>query len=235
MDDLDNFDWLDDTPFGDETELETARQLPRPLVHARREAKRQFVSGLKREALTELIRELPPPDTDLWIVSNGSGAEKKWHSGGIDVQAFDFGSFLPVLVKMLGDRDCIGYVSTWTMNETHAKSMVAMLADGRLAALAVFTDPYFSRRTPAIYAQLVTGLQRYPERARYLAFKNHVKCIALANPDGQTVVIVGSANLSAQPRTEGYVLSTAPDVYQFFRDEFFEAMLTHAKTDETES
>lgn len=223
-----DFDWLDGDVFGDETEHETARQLSKPLLHARKAKRREFITGLKREALTELIGELPPPDTDLWIVSNGSGAEKKWHTGGIDVQAFDFGSFLPVLVKMLGDRDVIGYVSTWTMNAQHGKNMIAMLADGRLAALTVFTDPYFSRREAVVYAQLVTGLQRYPDRGRYLSFKNHVKSIALAAPDGRTCVIVGSANLSAQPRCEGYVLSTAPDVYQFYRDEFFEAMLAHA-------
>lgn len=39
----------------------------------------------------------------------------------------------------------------------------------------------------------------------------------------------GKANLSAQPRCEQYVLTTAPDVYQFFRDEFFEAMIGHAE------
>lgn len=116
------------------------------------------------------------------------------------------------------------------MNENHVKSMVEMLTDGRLSDLAVMVDPYFARRTPAIYAQLITGLQAHG--GRFKAFKNHCKIIAIAAPDGRTCVIMGSANLSAQPRTENYTLSTAPDLYQWVRDEFFERMLTNAQRNE---
>ncbi len=224
-DDLD-FSWLEADPFGAETELETSRQLATPVTHARREAKRAFVNGLKKQALDELIPALPPPDVDLYVIGNGAGAEIRH---GINPLAFDFGTFIPHIVGMLGDRDCTAYVSTWTMNENHVKAMIAMLDDGRLQTLTVFTDPYFSRRTPPIYAQLVNGLSRYPGRGRYLAFKNHVKALCIASPDGRTCVITGSANLSAQPRTEQYVLTTAPDVYAFFVENFFLAMLNDVK------
>lgn len=211
-----DFDWLN-------TDLETSKQLSEPKLHARRAARREFSTGLKREALTELIPALPPPDVDLYVIGNGAGAEIRH---GINPLAFDFGTFIPHVVRMLGDKNCIAYVSSWTMSEIHVKSMIAMLDDGRLSRLVVFADPYFSRRTPAIYAQLATGLQRHYPHGQYLAFKNHVKCIALATSDeSRTCVITGSANLSAQPRCEQYVLTTAPDVYTFFRDEFFEAML----------
>lgn len=227
-----DFDFLADMPlpFSDEGgELETARQLTRPLLHARRAAKREFVNGLKREALNQLIPALPPPDTDLYIIGNGAGAEIKH---GINPLAFDFGSFIPHVVRMLGDNQCTAYVSSWTMNENHVKSMIEMLADGRLAALAVMVDPYFSRRTPAIYARLITGLGQHG--GRFKAFKNHVKCIALSNPAGACCTIMGSANLSAQPRTENYTLTTAPDVYRWIVEEFFEEMLTDAKTNKGE-
>ena len=219
------FDFLSDTdlPFSDDQNgdsLETARTLDRPIAQERKAKRRELVNGLKREALNELIPTLPPPDTDLYIIGNGAGAEIRH---GINPLAFDFGTFIPHVVRMLSDQGCTCYVSTWTMNENHVKSMVEMLADGRLATLSVMVDPYFSRRTPAIYAQLITGLQAHG--GRFKAFKNHCKIIAIANSDGETCVIMGSANLSAQPRTENYTLSTAPDLYRWIRDEFFEVML----------
>lgn len=222
-----NFDDFDALLHTDD--LETVRQLRRPALVARAAARRQFVNGLKKQALTELIPTLPPPNTDLYVIGNGAGAEKKWTPGGIDAQCFDFGTFIPHLVALLGGRDCTGYISSWTMNRNHALAMIELLDAGALGRLTVFTDPYFARREPGVYAELVTGLQRHTPRGRYLSFKNHVKAICLATADGsRTVTVTGSANLSAQPRAEQYVLTTAPDVYRFFVTEFFEAMLSHA-------
>lgn len=232
-----NYDWLDNNgAYDNGDELETARQLPNPIKTFRRARRKEFINGLKREALNQLIPELPPIDVDLWIVGNGSGAEKKWHKGGIDNLCFDFGTFIPHVVRLLGDVPCEAFISTWTMNENHVKSMIAMLDDGRLSELTVFADPYFARRTPPIYAQLVTGLQKHGERGRFLAFKNHVKVIAIrhdkpSSADISACTIAGSANLSAQPRCEQYVLTTDPNVCLFFIREFFEAMLNAKGTE----
>jgi hypothetical protein len=225
MDDND-FSWLDADPFvGEGDELETTRQLATPRTYARRNTKRHFVNGLKKEALNELIPMLPPPDTDLYVIGNGAGAEVRH---GINPQAFDFGSFIPHIVDRLGGRECTAYISTWTMNRQHTKTMIEMLADGRLQALTVVTDPYFKRREAAVAAELITGLQQ--RGGRFLAFKNHVKAICISNAAGQCCTVTGSANLSAQPRCEQYILTTAPDVYQFFVSEFFEVMFAHAES-----
>jgi hypothetical protein len=225
------FDFLTDQDDQDDDSLITSRQLDHPKVHHHRTAKREFRAALHKEALTEIIGELPPPDTDVFIVSNGAGSEIRH---GINPLAFSFGDFIPHLVKMLGDRQCTAYISTWTAARTHTLTMLEMLEDGRLESLTFCSDPYFSRREAAIYAEFVTGLQRYPGRTRYLAWKNHVKLICISNPDGQCCTISGSANLSAQPRCEQYVLTTAPDVYNFYRDEFFLEMISRAKDDQSE-
>ena len=216
---------FDDPTSADGIELETARQLKRPLTHARRAAKREFISGLKREALNQLIPTLPPPDTDLYVVGNGAGAEIRH---GINPLAFDFGSFIPHIVEQLGGANCTAYISTWTANANHVKTLIDMLDDGRLTALTMATDPYFKTREAAVCNQLITGILRHTPRARFLAWKNHCKIICIANAD-QTrfCTVTGSANLSAQPRTEQYVLTTAPDVYRFYVSEFFEVMFTN--------
>jgi hypothetical protein len=227
MFDDNDFSWVDsgDLFAAEGDELETTRQLATPRTYARRNTKRQFVNGLKREALNDLIPVLPPPDTDLYVIGNGAGAEVRH---GINLQAFDFGSFIPHIVEMLGGRDCTAYISTWTMNRQHTKTMIEMLGDGRLQALTVVTDPYFKRREAAVAAELITGLQQHG--GRFLAFKNHVKAICISNPAGRTCTVTGSANLSAQPRCEQYVLTTALEVYHFFVSEFFEAMVSNAKS-----
>jgi hypothetical protein len=218
-----DLDWLDGLLKGD-NDLETSNQIVRPAIHERKEAKRQFVSGLKKQALNDLIPELPPPSTDLYIIGNGAGAEIKH---GINPLAFDFGTFIPHIVQMLGNKNCVAYVSSWTMNRTHVKALFELYDEKALSQITVCTDPYFKRREAAIANELIIGLTE--RKQRFLAFKNHVKCIAISNPDGECCTITGSANLSAQPRCEQYVLSTAPDVYAFFRDTFFEAMFANAK------
>lgn len=223
---MSDLDWLDNLIHDRDEPLETDRQLAAPKLHPHKVAKREFISDLKRKALSDLIPDLPPPDTDLYIISNGSGAEVRH---GINPKAFDFGSFVPVVCRLLGNRDCTAYISTWTMNRNHSRTFLQMLDDGRLANLSLVTGKYFKQREKSIYAELVSGLQSRGQR--FMCFANHCKIIALANPTGQTCVITSSANLSAQPRAENYVMTTAPDVYEFIVHEFFEAIFNGDETE----
>ncbi len=224
-DGLDDFDDPLSLSYGDDRDLETVETLKQAARYERKMARRQFVNGLKKQALNELIPTLPPPDTDLYVIGNGAGAEKKWTPGGIDAQCFDFGTFIPHLVELLGGKGCKAYISTWVMNRNHALTLIELLNSGAIHKLTVLTDPYFKRRESAVCSELIIGMQRHEERTRFLAFKNHVKAICITNADEtQFATVTGSANLSAQPRCEQYVLTTDPGVYRFFRDEFFEAM-----------
>lgn len=220
MDNEDSALWADEDYI-----LERPVGLAKPKLTYRREAKRLFLNGLKKQALNELIPTLPPPDTDLYVIGNGAGAEIRH---GINPLAFDFGTFIPHVVGMLGTPAKL-YVSTWTMNRNHVKSILEMFDNRELEQISVITDPYFKRREAAIANELISGL--LARRQRFMAFKNHVKAIAIQHGDSYCT-ITGSANLSAQPRCEQYVLTTSPDVYRFFVAEFFEAMF-HA-TPETE-
>jgi hypothetical protein len=215
------FDLTADPLAGEEHVVETTEQLPAPARYDRRRiARRQYINGLKKQALTALIVELPPPDVDVYILSNGSGSTYKTTG---DPLAFEFGHFIPVLVGMLGGHGVIAYVSTWTMNRQHSLNLLQMVDTGELAALAVMTDPYFLRRESAVANQLVTGLLARGQR--FVAFKNHVKACALSSADGSRVVsVLGSANLSSQPRAENFTVSCDPGLYAFLRDQFFEEM-----------
>jgi len=204
----------------DDIDIHTRDNLANPQTFERKEVKRRFVNGLKKEAMNKLIPTLPPITTDLYIIGNGSGAEIK--HGNIS-DAFDFGTFIPHLVELLGNVDIVAYVSTWAMNRNHALNLLEMLDNGNIKTLTVVTDPYFTTRESAVANTLIEGIQRHNQT--FLTFKNHVKSICLLAPDGRTVTVTGSANLSSQPRCEQYILTTHPDVYNFFVDDFFEEMI----------
>lgn len=168
-----NFDFLNADA------VETADTLPAPITYTRRVGKRRYLDGLKKQALSDLIPELPPTDTDLYLLSNGSGGTFRMNDEATN--AFEFGHFIPVLVRLLGDANCILYVSTWTMNRSHALNMLQLVDDGKVARLAVMTDPYFLRRESAVANQLVEGIRA--RQQRFKAFRNHAKILALSDAD----------------------------------------------------
>lgn len=222
LDELDD-DTLDDSAvdFMSDDDIQTTRNLPRPIRHTVAARKRQYINGLKKQALNELVQELPAPDTDLYILSNGSGGTYRVLGKPV---AFEFGHFIPVLIEMMNLKAGHLYISTWTMNRAHSLNILQTVDSGQVAHLAVMTDPYFLRREAAVANGLVMGIMQ--RKQRFVAFKNHVKAIAIANADEtKSVVVTGSANLSSQPRAENFVVSCDLSLYQWLRDEFFEAML----------
>lgn len=138
---------------GTEADLQTTDQLPTPRLSAHTVAKRVFINGLKKQALNQLVPELPPIDTDLYIIGNGAGAEIR---NGINQLAFDFGTFIPHIVQMLGHKDCTAYVSSWTMNRYHVKALLELYDTKALSKITVVSDPYFKTREAAICNELIT-------------------------------------------------------------------------------
>lgn len=204
--------------------IETGAQLSSPIA-LRKAARRNYLSVTKEQSLRDIIRELPPPGVDLWIISNGNGSYQQ----GNDDHSFEFGHFVPVVAQLLGGHDCTCYLSTWSMNHDHIQALFDLMDTQAVTHFAMITDRSFRTRKPALAAELVEGLQA--RQQRFLAFPNHAKVLALATADGaQTCVVFGSANLSQQPRAENYTLTTDPTAYQFVVEQFFEAIL-HAKGD----
>lgn len=218
-----DFDTLlpdNDLSWIDAPDFITTDNLPAPVRYDRRHEKAVYVNGLKKQALSDLLKELPPPDTDIYILSNGSGGT--YRTGDENPKAFEFGHFIPVLCEMLGNKAITAYVSTWTMNRWHALNMLQMVDNGILSSLSVMTDPYFLQRESVVANTLVEGLMK--RQQRFKAFKNHVKAVCLSGEKG-IVSVLASANLSAQPRAENFTLSTDPGLHTFLVTEFFEVML----------
>lgn len=227
MDDDFSFDFTfaDTFSLDEGDELETGRTLNKPLLYARQAAKRRTIAAQKQENLARLMPALPPPDTDLIVLGSAEGRENA-RSGLIDSGAFDFGSFIPHGVKLLGNHAVTCYCSTWVLNRQHVEMFADLLDSGRLAALHVLSDPFLKRRhTSAVYGQLVNVIQSHPP-SRLKLFPNHARILSMCDADGARFLSVqGSSNLTAVQRVENYHISTAPEVYHFYVTAFFERML----------
>lgn len=219
----DSFGYLDD-----DYRIEVDAVLDNPLIHARKVARRQTVIAEKEQNLALVVTALPSPDTELYIIGSADGREHS-RTGHITANSFDYGSFIGHCVNLLlRETGATGgvklYVSTWVMNRDTVLMFNDLLNAGRLESLHVLADKFLKRRhTSAIYAQLVEVIQSHPG-SRIRLSPNHCKILCMT-VRGRTVSITGSANLSAVARTEQYNLTTSPDVYQFYTEQFFEPIL----------
>lgn len=169
------------------------RPTPRVLRRQAREAARQ---GLKRETLAELIPQPPEPGVCLHVVSNGQ---------------FDYFTFLPLILGWTPGQAEV-YASTWTMNRANVTDLLAFCDAGRIARLAVASGNYFIKRESAVAATLWDGLRK--RNHRFTTWENHTK-VLLVHIGPRFWVVEGSANWTANPRTEQNILLDHEDVYRF--------------------
>jgi hypothetical protein len=183
----------------------------------RKVEERNRILALKRQAISRFIPELPPPDTDIWIIGNSEASHKALLAGQDEI--FELGHFIPVLVERVGPPAEELYISTWGINRDHIETLFGLYDTGLVKRITFVTDRSFQSRHPEVATPLYEGLEERGQRLG--AFRNHVKAIAVKGQE-RVAIIMGSANLSSQPRAENYVLSTAPELYEWLTDEFFE-------------
>lgn len=180
-------------------EIESQKTLDTPRIHRRTPKHRKNKSLLKQEALADFITELPAHGETWHIVSNAK---------------FDFFTCVPIITKLLGNAGVTLYGSTWTMSRGNVTEMLALFDAGAITTISILTGTYFKRRETSVYATLIDGLQQ--RKQRYIAFSNHAKVLLLTNGVDH-IVIEGSANFTANPRCEQYVLTNDAELYEFHR------------------
>lgn len=172
---------------------------PTPRVH-RREGKERFIRGLKRETLCELIPAPPAAGECFHIVSNGK---------------FDYFGFIGLVLDWIGKADEL-WGSTWTMNRSNANDLLKMFDDGKIGQISVAAGNYFLKRESAVAATLLNGLRDRGQR--FTTWENHAKVILLNNVAADAwFVVEGSANWTANPRTEQNILLNDRATYEFHR------------------
>ena len=197
--------------FGAETIETPGQPTPRQLRHA---ARHRAVAGLKRQALAELVSEPPAVGEYVHIVSNGR---------------FDYFTFVSLI---LGWADRVDHLwgSTWTMNRANVGELLALFDAGKIGAIVMVTGLYFMKREAAVAATLIEGL--HARGQRFKAWENHAKVLCMADEmRGDYYVVEGSANWTANPRTEQNLLANSRALYDFHTG-WMKEMLDRGKTND---
>lgn len=185
---------------GDNTSIETARELEEPeFVKIRPRRSKDLTAARKEKLEIFLTRDLLPEKGEyLHILSNGN---------------FDYFLFIPVLINLCGTADEL-YGSTWTMNRPNIQSLFDMFDAKKILKMSVVTGLDFKRRRIADASLLTLGMKDRGQR--YRAFKNHAKVICLRIGE-RHFVMEGSANWTANPRMEQSLLADSKELYDFHR------------------
>lgn len=199
-------------------EVELRADLERAYSVQKRSAYR-VRAGMNKEALSELLPELPPVGTDAYILANGIN-KTNWNAPGKQGSGVDFGAFLPYTIEQMGGPVDL-HISTWSINHASAQQVVDLLDSGVVRSCTMLFGYDFHKLRPTVAYYLLSALRKHG--GHYLAFRNHAKVMCVARADGsRCAVVTGSANFSNQPRLEQFVITTAPEVYDFFIVNLFE-------------
>ncbi|HEY3319595.1 MAG TPA: hypothetical protein VGP72_03860 [Planctomycetota bacterium] len=197
-------------PFSDDAdEVQSTRQPTARLL--KRMMKDKAIAGLKRETLAALVTAPPAPGECLHIISNGH---------------FDYFNFVPLILGWIETADEL-YGSTWTMSRQNALDLLAFYDSGKVNKITMASGNYFLRRESTVANTILEGLRARGQRFR--TWENHAKLILLSNAaNGAYFVVEGSANWTANPRTEQNILLNDRTVYDFHR-QWLEEMFHHGK------
>lgn len=181
------------------TQLESSF-MPEGRVLKRGEGRRRMKHITKRAKAADLLDtiELPKPGETIHVISDAK---------------YDFFNVIMAAAKLTAPvLDFYG--STWTMSKYNVQDLLGALETGVIQNATILTGTYFKRRESSVYAQLVTGLAKYNQR--YNAFINHTK-VALLRSEDAYIVFEGSANFTANPRLENYIICNNKELYEFHR------------------
>jgi len=193
-------------PAGGADALET-EHMPAGRAHGRTPARRRYERIAQRQQLLDVIPAPPGPGESIHVIGTG---------------LYDFWTFIPQFITWVGRAERLT-CSTWTMSRPNVVELFELWDSGAIVTADVLTGLYFKRRESAVYAMIQSGIRA--RGGRYRAFRNHAKVLLIEAPAaGAWITVEGSANLTANPRLEQYVITNDRDLYAFHRSWTEEAL-----------
>lgn len=156
-------------------------------------------SKLKREAVAEVINEKLEKNVSLHIVSNGR---------------FDYWNIVVRIIEIHNLYKSEFYGSTWTMNHENVTSFFHLMDSQKIQKATMLVGLYFMNREPDVYDTLRNGIQN--RGGKIQALDVHSKIVLLSN-ENDFIVFEGSANFTANPRIEQFVLNNNKELYNFHK------------------
>lgn len=177
-----------------------SQEMPDASRIMRKDIKTKMIRIARMEKAGEALKNsgLPKPGETLHVISDAK---------------YDFFMVILEAVNLLGVVNEF-YGSTWTMARHNVLDLLQYIDDGKIKNTTILTGTYFKNRETAVYSTLIQGLAK--RGARFKAFINHTK-IVLLNKGDDYIVFEGSANFTANPRLENYIICNDKELYDFHR------------------
>lgn len=160
----------------------------------------KFKNKLKINHIEKILEELPLQDESLHIVSN---------------RTFDYFNIIPRLIELANQNVDTFYFSTWTMSHQNVISIFEMFDQGIFKNIHALTGEYFKSRETAVYSILEMGIEE--RKQKLFSNKNHTKVTLLEIGD-EHYVIEGSANFTANPRIENFIITNSKELFYFHKE-----------------
>lgn len=161
---------------------------------------KEYRKMLKKEEVAKVLDARIEPETSVHVVTNGS---------------FDFWNVVVRLIELHELKACEFLGCTWTMNDQNVQSLMGLIDDGTIRSASVLVGLYFLHREPVVADLLKEGLASRAQR--FKAHDNHAKVVLLSNGTDY-LVIEASANFTANPRIEQFVVNNDQGLYEFHKD-----------------
>jgi len=174
------------------------------------QTKIRMKNKLKNESASKIFDELPAPGESIHIVSNGK---------------FDYFNLVPILIEMAGGKAKSFYFSTWTLSQNNAEKILRLFDDGSVGTMKALTGLYFKQREPQVFNYLYEG---FKERNLTMACNENHSKVTLIEINRDFYIIEGSANFTANPRIEQFVVTNHKELY-FFHKEWMDEIIGSAK------
>lgn len=165
-------------------------------------ARIETIKAAHRTRATRLLARIPEPACSVHMMTGGS---------------FDFWDYIHAILDLAAPRVCDQfYGSTWIMNRTNAKDLLALMDAGRIRKVGIITGVYFQRRESSVFHMIYEGLRRRGQR--FKACANHSKWFAMALDDGTRLVAEGSANFTENGNAEQVAITHSPELFDYYRE-----------------
>jgi hypothetical protein len=154
---------------------------------------------LNKEKAKQIFTEIPQPGESYHMVSNG---------------VFDYFNLIPIAIEYLGNKTGDFYFSTWTLNNRIAEDILKLYDDGKVKSITGLVGLYFKSRETAVFNMLYEGLKKRGQKM--FCNENHSKVTLIENGKDY-LVIEGSANFTANPRIEQFVITNSKELFMFHK------------------
>lgn len=170
------------------------------LKHTQKLTKKEHRTYLSRQRVEQIITEIPRPGEATHIVSNGY---------------FDYYDIIPAFCKLI-KKPLELFATTWTVRYESVTNMMELFDNGAIKSIHMVVGEYLKSREPAVYNLLFESCNNRGQVCK--ARKNHTKITLLGNHDEELfIVIEGSANFTANPRVEQYIINNDKELYEFHK------------------